>query len=181
MSKHETFDFAWNLTVELRKELVELQRLRAQVIGFKITFVSTATAVIAANLDKVPIQLLVIPSFAAIFFDFLISSYSNSIKRIGLYCHEQLGELIKNLTDLPDKFMLWEEYLRSREFKQTQAIIGNLGITILSIIVAIIGLIIHFERYLSVSLIIFLVGLLLYDGYEMIKPGKVPKKKNNNL
>jgi hypothetical protein len=74
--------------------------------------------------------LLVIPSFAAIFFDFLISSYSNSIKRIGLYCHEQLGEIITNLTDLPDKFVLWEEYLRRREFKQTQAIIGNLGITI---------------------------------------------------
>ena len=55
MFKQETFDFAWNLTVELRKELVELQRLRAQVVGFKITFVSTATAVIGANLDKVPI------------------------------------------------------------------------------------------------------------------------------
>lgn len=172
MSKHEIFDLAWNLTVELRKELVELQRLRAQLVGFKITFVSTATAVIAANLDKVPIQLLVIPSFAAIFFDFLISSYSASIKRIGSYCYEQLEELLKDLPDLPDKFMPWEEYLRKHPFGQKHAITGNLGITGLSIAVAIISLLIKFNIYLSTSLIIVVVGFFIYDIVEMRKPSK---------
>lgn len=173
MSKQETFNLAWNLTVELRKELVELQRLRAQVIGFKITFVSTATAVIAANLDKLPNQLLAIPSFAAIFFDFLISSYSSSIKRIGLYCHEYLGEIIKNLTDLPDNFMLWEEYLRKRPFGQKDAITGNLGITGLSLAVAIISLLTEFIWYLSVPLIIVIAGFFIYDIGEMRKPSKM--------
>ena len=172
MPKQETYNFAWNLTVELRKELVELQRLRAQVVGFKITFVSTATAVIAANLDKVPIQLLVIPSFAAIFFDFLISSYSNSIKRIGLYCHEQLGGILKNLIDLPDKFILWEEYLRKPPFGQKHAITGNLGITGLSIAVAIISLLTQFNFYLSTPLIIVVLGFFIYDIVEMRKPSK---------
>lgn len=174
MSKQETFNFAWNLTVELRKELVELQRLRAQVVGFKITFVSTATAVIAANLDKVPGYLLAIPSFAAMFFDFLICNYSNSIKRIGSYCHEHLEGLIKNLPDLPESFVAWEEHLRTSEVKQTQAIIGNLGITFLSFIVGIIGLSIQFKWYFSIPFIIVLIVLFLYDWHEMKKPGKAP-------
>lgn len=177
MSKQERFNFGWNLTVELRKELVELQRLRAQTVGFKITFVSTATAIIAANLDKVPAYLLVIPSFAAIFFDLLISSYSNSIKRIGSYCLEHLGELIKNSTDLPEGFVLWEQFLRDSKVKQTQAIIGNLGITFLSFIVAIISLYIQFIWYFSIPLIIALIVLFLYDWHEMIKAGKVLKGK----
>ncbi|HEV2708377.1 MAG TPA: hypothetical protein VGV59_20850 [Pyrinomonadaceae bacterium] len=31
---------AWNLFVEARKEILEYQRIRTQIIGFKITFVS---------------------------------------------------------------------------------------------------------------------------------------------
>ena len=61
-------NLAWNLFVELRKELVESQKIRAQVIGFKITFVSAAVGLIGTNIDRIPNILLVIPAFAAIFF-----------------------------------------------------------------------------------------------------------------
>ena len=51
-------DLAWNLFVELRKEIVETQKIRSQVIGFKITFSSTAIGVIIAGSGKWPLQLL---------------------------------------------------------------------------------------------------------------------------
>ena len=47
------YDIAWGLFSELRKELVETQKTRIQIIGFKITFVSAALDVTAANLHKV--------------------------------------------------------------------------------------------------------------------------------
>ena len=140
----EKFHVAWNLTVELRKEVSELQRQRSQVIGFKITFVSTAIAVIAANTDKVPIQLLFIPAFAAIFFNFLITSFSNSIKRIGIYCQDHLMKITRGLTNWPKDVLLWEEFLGKYKFKQTLALLGNLGITGLAIFVAILGLFFQF-------------------------------------
>lgn len=37
-----TTEIAWNTLAELRKEIVEAQRISAQVIGFKITFVSAS-------------------------------------------------------------------------------------------------------------------------------------------
>jgi len=61
-----TDSLAWNLFIELRKELVESQKIRAQIIGFKITFVSAAIALIGANLDKIIEYeyLLFVPAFA---------------------------------------------------------------------------------------------------------------------
>ena len=60
--------FAWDLFVELRKELVESQKIRAQIIGFKITFVTTSVGFVAANIDKVPSSLLVIPALLLQYF-----------------------------------------------------------------------------------------------------------------
>lgn len=76
----------WQLFVELRKEIVESQKIRAQIIGFKITFISSGIGLIIAGRNTVPQTLLIVPALAAIFFDFLIQSYSFSIKRIGRYC-----------------------------------------------------------------------------------------------
>ena len=41
-------------------EIVSTQKIRARVIGFKITFVSAGIGLIAANLDTLPSELLVI-------------------------------------------------------------------------------------------------------------------------
>ena len=175
MSQQETFHVAWNLTVELHKEVIQLQRQRSQVIGFKITFVSTAIAVIAANTDKFPIQLLFIPAFAAIFFDFLITSFSNSIKRIGTYCNDHLMKITRTLTSWPEDVLLWEEFLREYKFKQTLALLGNLGITGLAIFVAIFGLLFQLKwpRWLSIIFILILIIFFSIDIFQMRKPSKL--------
>ncbi len=93
--EHDEYELALDLMVELRKEIIEAQRIRAQVVGFKITFVSASIGLILANSDKVPNKLLIIPALAAIFFDLLLNSYSFSIKRIGSYLREYFEPILK--------------------------------------------------------------------------------------
>lgn len=152
----------WNLLVELRKETVESQKIRAQVIGFKITFVSTATALILKNDSGAREVLLVIPAFAAIFFDFLIESYSFSIKRIGRYCREHLEPVIFKHQH-PDVFLTWEQYMHKPINKQWYSTIANLGITILVVIPAVIALVSPFRWTLSLPLLLALGTLLIID------------------
>ena len=45
-------DFCWELYLELRREIVESQKLRTQIVGFKITLVSAGVGLIVANPDK---------------------------------------------------------------------------------------------------------------------------------
>ena len=116
-------DFYWILLIELRKEVIESQKIRAQVIGFKITFVSAG---IAVNPEKLPPVLLAVPAFAAIFFDFLIESYSFSIKRIGYYCRNHLEPCIRSCLQLDESFLLWEEFMHQPGAGQVFAIVGNL-------------------------------------------------------
>ena len=101
-------DLYWNLYTELRKEVIESQKIRAQVVGFKITFVSASIGLLSSNLDKIPKASLVIPAIASIFFDFLINSYRFAIKRIGYYLKENLEPEIKIESKLPDEFLLWQ-------------------------------------------------------------------------
>jgi len=156
-------NIARNLFIELRKALVESQKIRAQVIGFKITFISAAIGLIGTNVDKVPKMFLVIPAFAAIFFDFLINSYSFSIKRIGFYIRKYIEPLLKNASDLPGEFLLWEEYLKSPETDHGLSFIGHFGITLLAIGIAVIALFLPFRLILSSSLLIILVVFLIFD------------------
>lgn len=100
MSNNNTYDILWGYLTELRKELVESQKIRTQVIGFKITFVTALIGFFiskllsdiekSGELDGYNFYLLIIPALASIFFDFLIYSYSFSIKRIGLYIRFEL-------------------------------------------------------------------------------------------
>lgn len=161
---------AWNLLVELRKELVESQKIRTQVIGFKITFVSAAIGLIGTNVDKVPKIFLVIPAFAAIFFDFLINSYSFSIKRIGFYIREYLEPLIKNTCQFPDDFLLWEETLKSTKNKQSLSFIGHFGITLLAMGLALVALFLPFRPILSSILLIILTFFLAFDLWAFKSP-----------
>ena len=165
-------NLAWNLFVELRKELVESQKLRAQVIGFKITFVSAAIGLIGTNIDKIPNALLVIPAFAAIFFDFLINSYSFSIKRIGYYFKNYIEPLLKNACELPKEFLLWEEFLKSLKTDQNLSLMGHLGITLLAILAAVIALLLPFRPILSSILLVALIVLLGLDIWAFRSPGR---------
>jgi hypothetical protein len=125
---------AWNLFVEARKEILEYQKIRTQIIGFKITFVSGGIGIIAANQR---IDLLVIPAFAAIFFDLVVTSYSFAIKRTGYYCRSYIKPAIRGLYDWPGDCPLWEEFMDMPKAKPGLAQKGNLGITILASIPAI--------------------------------------------
>lgn len=169
MMSHEGPGFAWSLIVDLRKELIETQRIRSQVIGFKITFVSTSIGIIAAIIDKVPFQLFIIPAFAAIFFDLLINSYGFSIKRIGFYCRTYVEPALKKTVvdnkDWPTDMPLWEEFLDRGQFRQALGLWGNLGITGLAAIVAVIASVIHFDwRFDTPALIL----LAIFFGYDVI-------------
>jgi hypothetical protein len=123
---------AWNLFAEVRKEILEYQKLRTQVIGFKITVVGTGIGLIIANREKMPDFSLLVPAFAAIFFDFLISSYSFSIKRTGFYGWRYIEPEIREACGWPEKSLLWEGYMRRRTSQRNYALLGNLGITALA-------------------------------------------------
>ena len=129
----------WNMMVELRKEILESQRIRVQIIGVKVTFVTAVLGLIAANLGK-PVQVhpstLAAPAFAAIFFDFLIMSYSFSIKRIGYYVGEHIEKrMLRPCYAWPEGMLLWEEFMQSSKSKrrlnpgQSLSIYGNVGLT----------------------------------------------------
>ncbi|HYP53420.1 MAG TPA: hypothetical protein VEQ42_07760, partial [Pyrinomonadaceae bacterium] len=142
----EVTALAWNLLVELRKESLEAQRMRTQVIGFKITLVGSGLAVLSAVTSgdaglnaRIPDELLAIPAFASIFFDLLINSYSISIKRIGLYCKTQLEPQLRSQFERPGhvspprRFLLWEEFFDRLRVRHALAIFGNIGLTALAL------------------------------------------------
>ena len=60
----------WNLFTELRKELLESQKIRSQIIGFKVTFVAAVVGILAKNIDRIDNILFLIPAFAAFAFDY---------------------------------------------------------------------------------------------------------------
>lgn len=171
----ENFNLAWNLLVELRKEVMELQKVRTQIVGFKITFVSAAIAAIAANLDKIPIQLMAIPAFAAIFFDLVIANTSNSIKRLGTYCFLCVEPALKDFpSNWPYKSPLWEEFLKNyvEKKKQWLAKSGEIGITGLAVAAATFALIFQFIWYYSLPLLFLLIVFFAFDIFQMWKSGK---------
>lgn len=152
---------AWNLITELRKELVESQKIRTQIIGFKIAFVSSVIGLVAAHLDKVPAYLLVLAPFAAVFFDLLITSYSFSIKRIGYYIRSYIEPQLKHQTSWPSSSPLWEEFMANPINKQHMSFWGNFDITVISTAVGIAGLLMTPDSQLATELKFGLVIILL--------------------
>jgi len=165
-SPPEEYHIAWNLFVELRKETLESQKIRAQVIGFKITFISTGIGIILSQQGKIPSTLLLIPAFAAIFFDLLIVSYSFSIKRIGHYCRKYLEPKIRTSCGLPVDFLLWQEFLKNLKTRQYFSQIGNVGITCLALIPATLALWKPFDPFICVPLMSVLFCLFVYDVWS---------------
>lgn len=145
MSKEEreASEFLWKLMVELRKETLAAQRMRTQVIGFKITLVGSGVAILSAVTARapdspvaggqIPRELLAIPGFASIFFDLLITSYSISIKRIGLYCRNEIEPRLKSRYAPAGEFLMWEEFFERLRVRHMLAILGNIGLTALAL------------------------------------------------
>jgi hypothetical protein len=131
-------EVAWNLFLEARKAILTYQTIRTQMVGFKITFLSAGVALIAA--EKAPLRLFVVAAFAAVFFDFLISSYSFAIKRTGFYCLYHLEPIIRGSSGWPGNKLLWEEFMCKEKGREGMAQKGNIGMTLLMTIPAIYSL-----------------------------------------
>jgi hypothetical protein len=154
---------AWNLFTELRKELVSTQERRVQVLGFKITLVGTSLGIIASNIKTLPAAMLVIPAFAAIFFDYLIQSLSFSIKRIGYYCRTKLEPVLREAHGFPDNTELWEEFLQYPSARRKYAAWGDMGLTYLTVVIALVALFFPFTVSTSLPLLVALIVLTAWD------------------
>jgi hypothetical protein len=159
----EKSELYWNLYTELRKEIIESQKIRAQVIGFKITFISAAIGLLSSKFEQIPNVLLVIPAIASVFFDFLINSYSFAIKKIGYYLREILEPNLKLEANLPQDFTTWQIFLRDPKSGHPMAFISNYGVTVLASTAAVIALFFPFHLIWSPLLIILLIILLIFD------------------
>jgi len=178
LQKDKEFERSWNLMVELRKELSETQRMRTQVTGFKITILSAGVGYIMSSGPKY--ELLVMPAFSAIFFDFLINVQSLSIRRIGFYCKVHIEPYLKKQSNLPKDFPFWEEFMAEKN-SQSLSRIGNIGITIILGIVASIAIFeklsLNYHNYYN-HVFVLLIVLLLWDIYIHIM---IATKKFNNV
>lgn len=128
-----TNGLAWNLYIELRKEIVATQHLRSRAIEFKITLIGAAFALFVANLDKISDRrLLILPAFAAIFFDFLIASYNFGIKRQSHYLRDHVEKRLRKDFAWPRQVPLWEKHVSEAQQRQVFSIVANLGLSLLA-------------------------------------------------
>ena len=159
MSNDNSSELAWNMISELRLEIREAQKIRTQMIGIKIAFV-TASFGFVFGTDKPMYELLLVPAFASVFFDYLIVSYGFSIKRIGYYCRMYLEPKLRNDGGWPDDHPFWEEAMQSPIMTQHFANAGNLGLTLLAAIAAT-TLNLHRSPTWEVGIFLFTLGILL--------------------
>jgi hypothetical protein len=166
---------AWDYLVELRKELVEAQKIRAQVTGFKITFITASLGFLLANAQTLDRAMFVLPALSAVFFDFLINSYSFSVKRIGSYVREYIEPVIEKESAYPEGFVLWQDFLTQTKTKQRYSRVGNLGLTVLTEIVALAALLMPY-RCVESSLLIALVLLFSILDFQSFWQDRKLKK-----
>lgn len=172
-------ELAWRIMTELRIEIISAQQLRAKAIEIKITFVSVTVGLIMASLGELHMSFMVIPSFAAIFFDFLIISYSVSIKRKGYYCRTYIEPKLRQANDWPSNEPLWEEFMSRPEEGQILSLIGNLGLTTLVMVPTIFALFDPFKWSVSFPLILALVVLFTCDFWIHLQPRKILEREED--
>ncbi|MEM9134065.1 MAG: hypothetical protein AAGA59_08195 [Actinomycetota bacterium] len=162
----EAQNLAWDLLVELRKEIVELQRLRAQTVGLKITAVGAGVGLIVANSNSVGLELLAIPAIAALFFDLLSNGYGIRVKRIGSYIGEHLEPQLKVRGGWDDpQRPLWEQHMKDTAVRQWYTFYGQFGLSLIASIAATWGLTtsetVGWLRWPGIGLLLVLVGVNL--------------------
>lgn len=173
MSQEETAKLAWNMIADLRTEVREAQKIRTQMIGIKITFVTASFGFIFGS--RFPIyELLFVPAFASIFFDYLIVSYGISIKRIGYYCRTYLEPKLRTHVDWPKEHPFWEEAMSAPSMKQHFASAGNLGISFLTVAAASLIVLYRSASWPAGVTILILLALLSFDVYFSRSDKHVP-------
>jgi hypothetical protein len=174
-------EIVWNYLVELRKELMEAQKIRAQIIGFKITFISASFGILFVNNVIIDRAIFVIPALAAIFFDSLIYSYSFSIKRIGSYIREYAEPTLRKYYKITDDIVLWQQFLTQPKTKQYFSLYGDLGLTSISFLVALVALFNPFRIAISLLLTSVLVILFIIDIRTSFSHKKLDKRWGENF
>jgi len=130
----EKTEFLLQTVQQLREEIVSTQKIRAQIIGFKLTYVTAGIGYIfSQNLSPL---LLIVVAFVAILFDFLITGQSISIKRAGYYIRSKVGPVLQESQDWLDGFQFWEEFMTTKEAKGGPSALGNLGQTMVVFVLA---------------------------------------------
>jgi len=162
--------FAWELYANLRAEVISLQSIRGQVTGVKISLIVTGGVLIAANVHDLPRLALTVPAFAALLFDLLIHTYSYSICRTGFYCREHLEPILREGYRFPSEHPLWEEFMVSREAGRNVSVLGNLGLTVLTGVIAVIVLVRPFQLGTSAPSLAALLVLVGWDVWALDKP-----------
>lgn len=131
-NKMDQVEVAWRQLSFLREEILGHQKIRAQIIGVKITAVSLGIGYILDNSNMVHPTILIVVAYASVLFDFLLTSHSIAIKRAGLYIRTNLEKIIKAETNWPNEILLWEEFLAQKTSTQIFSIIGHFGLTLLA-------------------------------------------------
>lgn len=154
-------DYAWNMLVELRKEIISSQHLKNQTINFKVTLIATAVGIVVAQ--ELPAGLLVIPALAAVFFDLIIDSHVATIRRIGLFTRDQLEPVIRASVKWPSDRSMWEEMMAQPRSTVARSLVGNVGLTVIVCAVAFIAMVQNWETWPTLPLACLLVAALLLD------------------
>lgn len=131
-TKMDQIEVAWRQLTYLREEILNSQKIRAQILGFKLTAVTLGIGYILNNADKVHPIALVVVAYASVLFDFLIISKSIAIKRSGRYIREHLEKIIRKNSDWPEETPLWEEFMKDKKSRQIFSMISDFGLTVLA-------------------------------------------------
>ena len=161
----------WKMFVELRQQVLQNQRTRVQIMGFKLTFVSASIGLIISNAASIPLILLAVPAIAAVFFDLMIAANSFRIQRLAFYIRNHLEPQIRNTFEFADDKLLWQEFLSQKYSKSYILFSGNLGITFLTVVAALFGIFLEFHVIYSPLLLIVVIcaNILLFKNLADIQ------------
>jgi hypothetical protein len=106
------------------------------------------------------------------FFDFVINSYSVSIKRVGAYCRVYLEPELRRLARWGSERLMWEEFMSHTAQRQNLAMIGNLGITVLASVPGAIVLLLGDPNWTSVLLFISMLIAFGFVAFSHLRQKK---------
>jgi hypothetical protein len=157
--------------------MIELQKIRAQIIGFKITFVAAFIGLLGARLAEAGNLLFAIPGFAAVSFDLLVISYTFSIKRTGYYCRHYLEPVLRAPEEGAQDVVLWEQFMASPEAGANVSFLGTLGLTFLAVAVGLVAALRPGLTFWSVLVSLALLAATVWDVVAFQKPNVFSKRK----
>lgn len=164
-------DLAKLLFVELRKEILALQNIRAQTVGFKVTFIATTSGIVLYYFEEFPQEAMVVVALAAIFFDLMMAAQSSRIKQLGAYICEEVEPTFRDVGAWPERRRLWEQELLESDvtLRVLVAMFGNLWLTVIVAVTAL-ALLSPFPSLATIILGVVVFLLTFLDFFVFKKP-----------